>query len=99
MLTITGEVRKVLDDQYQDRKQRQVQQAILIIEPENGRQNYEVYLSNKQLQGGAKDAWSKLQGKKCSVCVSLFVNHDYRFHKFNAVGSGMPMPTARSTQS
>lgn len=96
MLTITGEVRKVLDDQYQDRNKKQVQQAILILEPENGRQNYEVYLSPKQLQGGVKDAWAKLQGKKASICVSLFVNHDYKFHKFNAVGTGMPLPTARS---
>lgn len=98
MLTITGEVRKVLDDQYKNRQEQQVNQAILVIEPPHGRQNYEIFLSSKQVQSGAKDAWAKLIGKQASVPVSLFVNHEYRFYKFNAVGNGLPMPSARSVQ-
>jgi len=96
MLTITGEVRKVLDDQYTDKQNRKVNQAVLVIEPPQGRQNYEVFLSARQVQAGAKDAWLKLQGKQASVGVSLFVNHDYRFYKFNAVGDGLPASSARS---
>jgi hypothetical protein len=90
MLTITGEVRKVLDDQYKDKQGKPVNQAILVIEPPEGRQNYEVFLSARQVQSGAKDAWLKLQGKQVSLAVSLFVNHEYRFYKFNAIGTGMP---------
>lgn len=90
MLTISGEVRKVLDDQYTDKNKKTVKQAVLVIEPSEGRQNYEVFLSARQVEAGAKEAWSKLQGKQASVPVSLFVNHDYRFYKFNAVGTGLP---------
>ncbi|WP_372878693.1 hypothetical protein [Spongiibacter marinus] len=96
MLTITGEVRKVLDDQYKNKQDQEVKQAILVIEPPHGRQNYEVFLSARQVQSGAKDAWSKLIGKQASVPVSLFVNHEYRFYKFNAVGNGMPTSSTRS---
>lgn len=91
MLTITGEVRKVLDDQYTDRNGKTVNQAILIIEPATGRQNYEVFLTARQCQAGIKDAWTKLIGKPASVAVSLFVSHEHRFHKFNAVGNGGPI--------
>ncbi len=90
MLTITGEVRKVLDDQYTDKNKKTVKQAVLVIEPPEGRQNYEVFLSARQVDAGAKEAWLKQQGKQASVPVSLFVNHDYRFYKFNAVGDGLP---------
>lgn len=90
MLTITGEVRKVLDDQYTDRNGKVVSQAILILEPERGRQNYEIFLNAKQCQSGAKDAWAKWIGKTASVTVSLFVSHEHRFYKFNAVGNGTP---------
>lgn len=98
MLTITGEVRKVLDSQYNDKNSgKPVSQAILIIEPANGRQNYEVFLTGRQCQSGSKDAWSKLIGKTAAVEVSLFVNHEYRFYKFNALGNGSPIaPAARS---
>ena len=100
MLTITGEVRKVLDDQYTDRNNRTVNQAILIIEPANGRQNYEVFLTARQCQYGAKEAWSKLIGKSAPVAVSLFVSHEHRFHKFNAMGNGSPnTPASRSSHS
>lgn len=91
MLTITGEVRKVLDDEYKANDGQQVKQAIVIIEPENARQNYEVYLSRDQVAKGAKAAWEKLRGRPASVSVSLFVNYQFKFHKYNAVGNGLPL--------
>lgn len=90
MLTITGEVRKVLPDQYKNRDGNQVDQAILIIEPEAGRQNYNIYLSAKQVQAGAAAEWEKLRGQQATVPVSLYVSYEHRFHKYNASGTGMP---------
>jgi hypothetical protein len=87
MLTVTGEVRKVLDAEYRDGKQ-----AVVVLEPENQRQNFEVYLSRAQLAEGAKAAWEKLRGHRASVAVSLFVNYEFKFYKFNAVGAGLPTP-------
>jgi len=92
MMTITGEVRKVLDDEYKDGKGQSVKQAVVVIEPDNARQNYEVYLSRAQVADGAKTAWEKLRGHRASVAVSLFVNYQFKFHKFNAVGTGLPSP-------
>lgn len=91
MLTITGEVRKVLDDEYKTNDGQQVKQAVVVIEPENARQNYEVYLSRDQVANGAKAAWEKMRGHRASVAVSLFVNYQFKFHKFNAVGPGLPV--------
>ncbi|HQQ62680.1 MAG TPA: hypothetical protein PLF22_03815 [Pseudomonadales bacterium] len=95
MITITGEVRKVLDDQYTDGKGNKVAQAVLVIEPSSERKNYEVFLSAAQVRSGAKDAWLKLVGQSASVPVSLYVNHEYRLHKFNAAGDGMAPTTAK----
>lgn len=91
MLTITGEVRKVLDDEYKDGKGNMVRQAIVVVEPESGRQNYEVFLSKSQVNAGMRERWEALKGKRAAVAVSLFVNWDYKFYKFNAVGSGEPL--------
>ena len=91
VLIITGEVRKVLDDEYQDKNGNFIKQAIVIIEPESGRQNYEVTLSRKQVDSGMFDTWVKSIGQKASVAVSLFVNYQYKFYKYNAIGSGEPM--------
>lgn len=90
MLTITGEVRKVLDDEYKDGKGNAVKQAIVVIEPDNGRQNYEVFLSKSQVNSGARQRWEQIKGKRASVAVSLFVSWEYKFYKFNAAGSGEP---------
>ena len=58
VLAITGEVRKVLDDPYTDKRTgEQVSQVIVIIEPESGRQNYEVYPSRSQLKPQVLDLW------------------------------------------
>jgi hypothetical protein len=91
MITITGEVRKVLDDQYTDSKGNKVSQAVLVLEPASERKNYEIYLSAAQVRNGAKEAWSKFQGHTASIAVSLFVNHEYKLHKFNAAGDGYPL--------
>ena len=56
MITITGEVRKVLDDQYTDSKGNKVSQAVLVLEPASERKNYEIYLSAAQVRNGAKEA-------------------------------------------
>ena len=55
-----------------------------------GGENYEVYLNRAQIDAGLKDAWSKLKGKQAAIAVSLFISHEYNFHKFNAVGDGQP---------
>lgn len=93
MLTITGEVRKVLDDEYTDSKGNLVKQAIIVLEPDDGRQNYEVYINRKLVADGVKDRWLKLKGKKVSAPVTLFISHEYKFHKFNLVDSGEPTVT------
>lgn len=91
MLTITGEVRKVLDDEYKDGKGNTVKQAIIVIEPDNGRQNYEVFLTRAQVNSGMRERWDSLKGKRAAVSVALFVNWDYKFYKFNAIGAGEPL--------
>lgn len=86
MLTLTGEVRKILPSSYTSRKTgEEINQAVLILEPSGGRQNYEVNISAKQLQDGAVSIWERLKGKQASVEVSLYVNHEHKFQKFTAV--------------
>ncbi|RRJ84718.1 hypothetical protein [Aestuariirhabdus litorea] len=62
-----------------------------MIEPAAGKQNYEVYLSAAQIQAGMKEVWSNLRGQMAAIEASLFVSHEYRFHKLNAAGSGNPL--------
>ena len=69
------------------------------MEPEHDSRNYEVYLSTKQVSSGIKDQWEKLKGSKASVIVSLFVNYEYKFHKFNAVGNAKPLEVASVRQA
>lgn len=91
MLYICGEVRKVIDQNYNDKSGKKVTQAVIIIEPELGKQNYEVVLNATQINGGAKEQWQNLKGQLASIAVNLFVNHEYKFHKFNAIGSANPI--------
>lgn len=91
MLTITGEVRKILDDSYTDKRTKKlVKQAILVLEPEDQAQNYQVKLTGAQLNSGVDTDWQKLIGKPAAVAVSLYVNYDYKFHRFTAV-TGKPI--------
>lgn len=93
MLTITGEVRKVLDDAYTDKKSGEVHpQAIVVIEPKTQAQNYEIQLTRAQCKAGARSHWEKLIGQQATIEVTLYVNYDYRFHKFTAHGKGLPAP-------
>lgn len=92
MLTITGEVRKVLPSSYTNRKTgEEVSQAVLVLEPSNQRQNYEITFNSKQLQSGVVAEWECLKGKIASIEVMLYVNHQHGFHKFSAAGNGKPM--------
>jgi len=92
MLTVTGEIRKVLETGYTSRKTgEQVSQAIVVIEPANQRQNYEVYLNSSQIKRGAIKAWEALRGQVASIEVALYVNHQYSFHKLSAVGEAQPI--------
>jgi len=92
MLTVTGEIRKVLETGYTSRKTgEQVNQAIVVIEPANQRQNYEVYLNSSQIKRGAIKAWEALRGQVASIEVALYVNHQYNFHKLSAVGEAQPI--------
>lgn len=94
MIAITGEVRKLIDADYKTKNDRNVRQCVLILEPENGRQNYEVYLNANQLKNGAEAAWPTLRGSVQTIEVSLFVSHEHKFYKFNATGTGMPLKGA-----
>lgn len=89
MLTVTGEVRKVIDDSY-IKSGKKVIQYLLIIEPLEGRQNFEVSLTDDQAKASLK-TWEKIKGMQASVAVSLYVNYEYKFQKFNAVGDGSPL--------
>lgn len=91
MLTISGEVRKVLDDSYTDKRTKKtVKQAILVLEPEDQAQNFEIKLTSAQLDSGVEADWQKLIGKRASVAVSLYVNYEYKFHRYTAV-TGKPI--------
>jgi len=90
MITITGEVRKLINADYRTKSDKTVRQSVLILEPENGRQNYEVYLNADQLKE-AETTWTELRGSVQSIEVSLYVSHEHNFHKFNAVGTAKPL--------
>lgn len=91
MLTITGEVRKILDDSYSDKRTKKiVRQAVLVLEPEDQAQNFEIELTSSQLDSGAEAEWQKLIGKQASVAVSLYINYEYKFHRYTAV-TGKPI--------
>jgi len=49
-----------------------------------------VYLNASQLKSGIRDTWQGLKGKTATIVVSLFVNYEYKFHKYNAVGDAKP---------
>jgi len=92
MIKLTGEVRKVLDHGYTDKRTgEQVAQGKLILEPEQGAQNYEIILTAKQIASGARDQWQKLAGQTASVQVSLYINYEYKFTKYTAVGRAEPL--------
>lgn len=92
MLMISGELRKILPSNYVNRQTgEEVNQLVLVIEPSNRRQNYEIFLNSKQIQGGAIPAWQALKGNIVTVEVDLYVNYQHNFHKFSAVGNGMPI--------
>lgn len=91
MLIITGEVRKVIDDPYTDRDGNTVNQKVVVLEPSSGRQNFEVFLTGSQVNAGIDQRWLKLKGKVASIEVSLYVNYQYRFYKYSAVGDGEPI--------
>ena len=93
MLTITGEVRKVLETSYYTDKRtgELIPQAVIIIEPDAQRQNYEVNLKRSQLKPKTLERWRSLKGQIVSVPVSLFVSYKHQFYKFNALGSGEPI--------
>ena len=91
MLTITGEVRKVLDDTYTDKSSgKPVKQAILVIEPANQAQNHEIKLTAVQCKAGLDAEWQALVGHQAAIEVSLYVNFQYKFHRFTAV-TGKPL--------
>lgn len=91
MLTITGEVRKLLDASYKDKGTgHPVQQYTLVLEPANQPQNFEIKLTADQCRKGLDQRWQKLIGKRASIEVSLYVNFDYKFTRFTAV-TGEPL--------
>lgn len=91
MLTITGEVRKLLDSSYKDKGTGQsVQQYTLVLEPANQPQNFEIKLTADQCRKGLDQRWQKLIGKQAGIEVSLYINFEYRFSKFTAV-TGEPL--------
>lgn len=92
MLTITGEVRKVLESPYKTKAGQLVSQCIVVIEPDTGRDNYQVFLNASQLREGVLAKWEKLKGQRVTVPVSLYVNYEHRFFKFSVSGSGEPLP-------
>lgn len=92
MIIIKGEVRKVVDHGYKDKKTGSlVKQALIVIEPDQGRQNYEVMLTTKHVDTGIRKAWEALIGKSASVAVSLYVNYEYKFYKFTASNDAKPI--------
>jgi len=97
MLTVTGEVRKVIPQEYTNKKTGEVlSRALVILEPDDSKYNYEVQLTTKQCQQGIIQEWLDAKGKVVSVPVKLYVNYEYRFSKFTAVDQGSPQ-TVSST--
>ena len=85
MITITGEVRKVESNNYTNKKTGEVfNQSIVILEPKVGRNNFEIFLSSKQISKGAIEKWQALKGQQATANVSLFVNYKFEFYKFTA---------------
>ena len=94
MIILNGEVRKTIDHGYVDKKTgEEIEQGILVLEPENSRQNYEIFFTANQIKNGARKLWDSLKGKKASISVSLYVNHDYKFYKFTATNDAKPIGT------
>jgi len=94
MLTVTGEVRKVIPQEYTNKKTGEVlSRALVILEPDDSKYNYEVQLTTKQCQEGVIEEWQQAKGKVVSVPVKLYVNYEYRFSKFTAVDRGVPQVT------
>lgn len=92
MLVIVGELRKVEHEEYTNKRTGQVdRQAILVIEPRHGRDNFQVYLSSKQRENGLAD-WQQLRGKQVQVPVNLYVSFEHKFFKYNLLGAGKPLP-------
>lgn len=93
MISIHGELRKIVSSKYTNKKTgEEIHQSVLVIEPENARQNYEVFLSPAQTRSpDALKRWQALKGQTVTVPVNLFVNWEHRFHKFNAVGNAEPL--------
>lgn len=90
MFLVIGELRKIIDEDYKDKSGQVVRQSILIFEPPTGRQNVEVFLNGQQIES-LKD-WQALRGKTAAIMANIYVNHDYRFYKLNAVGNAKPQP-------
>ncbi len=93
MLSISGEVRKVIDREYNDSKGKPVKQAVIVLEPSDAVQNYEVLLNANQIASGMADTWRQIIGQQAAVSVALYVSYEHKFYKFNALGSGEPLST------
>ena len=92
MLIVSGEVRKIVDKSYSDKKTGQkIKQAAIVIEPVQGSQNYEVYLNRTQSNDKTLLHWENLKGSKAAIEVTLYVNYKYGFHKFSALGTAEPL--------
>ena len=89
MMLVGGEVRRIADNTYNDKSGKPVVQPVLILEPESGTQNIEVFLTAKQ--AGQIPVWESLKGKRAFIQVRLYVNHEYRFYKLLAVGDARPL--------
>lgn len=68
-----------------------IPQAVVIIEPDTERQNYEVSLKRSQIKPKTLEHWRSLKGQSVSVSMTLFVSYEHQFYKFNAQGSGEPI--------
>lgn len=89
MLTLTGEVRKIMPDSYV-KDGKTIHRYSLILEPDNQAQNYQIQFTPKQCEAKLHAQWEKLKGKRVAVEVSLYVNYEFRFHKYTAV-TGQPI--------
>ena len=97
MISLTGEVRKVLDHGYTNKNTgERISQGKLILEPQQGIHNYEIVLTAPQIKSGARSEWEKLVGKTASIEVSLYVNYDYKFHKYTAKDGAKPLLETKS---
>lgn len=90
MMILTGEVRKLIPDSYTDKDGRTHSRYLLVLEPDNKTQNYEIQFTVRQCEDLIHQQWEKLKGKKASVEVSLYVNYEHRFIKYSAL-TGQPI--------